>query len=92
MSSRQYEEYLENEHLRKITEHLGISVDEYLSLEPSDVQNNESDDGLIYSYWIEFKAKIPSDLADKINGLYENKVEFPPGFFESDDEDIDRDE
>lgn len=92
MSSRQYEEYLENEHLRKISEHLGISVDEYLSLDPSEIQDNANDDGFVSSQWIEFKAKIPRDLANKISGLYENKVEFPPGFFESDDEGLERDE
>ncbi|MCG8985254.1 hypothetical protein MI467_00180 [Delftia acidovorans] len=92
MSSSQYEDYLENEHVAKIAEYLGISVDEYLSLDPSEVQTNESDDGLIYSYWIEFNAEIPSEIAEKIDGLDGNKVEFPAGFFESDEGDMDQDE
>lgn len=61
-------EMLETSYDRKIAELLQISHEELMSLE-WDIEKDESEDGTIYNYRVEFKEAIPSIILNKINGL-----------------------
>lgn len=51
---------------------LGITYDELLELEYS-IEKEESNDGLIYNYIIEFDEETPKEILNKINNLEEGK-------------------
>ncbi|NLP59413.1 hypothetical protein HGB55_14650 [Lutibacter sp. B1] len=62
-------ERVENERLAKI---LGITYDEFISLD-SKIETNESKDNLIYNYRIEFYEDSPKEILEKINKLEEGR-------------------
>lgn len=88
MSSRQLEDQMEREGDQKVADYLGLTYEEYISLEPN-VEEVPSDDGLIYRYLVTFEATIPPYIAAKIRGLDDDEVSLPPGFFEEEDDDQD---
>jgi hypothetical protein len=51
-----------------LAEELGITVDE-LQLLHYTIDENTSNDGLIYNYIIQFDDECPREMLDKINGL-----------------------
>jgi len=57
---------------KKLAGILGISYDE-LSEIGYEIENNESKDGLLYNYIIEFPDDSNSEILDKINGLEDRK-------------------
>ena len=88
MSNRQLEEQMERDNDQKVADYLGLTYDEYVSLEPS-VEEMAGDDGLIYGYLVTFDTPPPADIAAKIRGLDDGEVALPPGFFEGEDDDLD---
>lgn len=88
MSSRQLEEQMEREGDQKVADYLGLTYEEYISLEPS-VEEMAGDDGLIYGYLITFEVSVPTDIAAKIRGLNDGEVALPPGFFDTEEQDPD---
>ena len=62
------EEQAEDRHLAKL---LDISYEDLIQLN-WEINTNESDDGLIYSYIVEFKEDSPKDILDKIDRLDNN--------------------
>ncbi len=86
MSSRHWEIQNDRENDEKIAKYIGLTYEEYISLEP-EVKDQESDEGLIYSYLIKFEAPIPADVAAKIRGLnVDAEALLPPGFFEAEED------
>jgi len=67
MIERQQEEFE-----KKLADILGITYDE-LSEIGYEIETNESKDGLIYNYIIEFPEDSSSEILDKINGLEDRK-------------------
>ncbi|NQT78743.1 MAG: hypothetical protein HQ565_13610 [Bacteroidetes bacterium] len=57
---------------KKLADILGITYDE-LSEIGYEIETNESKDGLIYNYIIEFPEDSSSEILDKINGLEDRK-------------------
>lgn len=68
MSSRQLEELYEEEQNQRLADHLGLTVDELDTLAPN-IDTNESNDGLVYNYVLNFHRDSPSELLAKVNGL-----------------------
>ncbi len=73
MSNRQLEEMQEEAFDRKLAVELGISYEELCELE-WDIDTNESDDGLVYSYIVTFSDSSPKDILDKVDGLEDGRV------------------
>lgn len=72
----------DDERLAKI---LGISYGELLELD-HEIDTDESSDGLIYNYIVEFSDDAPKEILDKINGLEDRKrVWIAPWEFENSD-------
>lgn len=69
MSSKQLDEIYEEQGNNHIAELLGISVEDYLSLEHSGINEVTSNDGLAYRYYIQFTNESPKEILAKINGL-----------------------
>lgn len=84
--SRAYEEAMERETDRRIAEYLGLSYEEYISLEP-EIEEHASDDGLVYSYLVNFNAEVPKRIKEKIKSWRGESAELPPDIFETPDED-----
>ena len=61
-------EMQEQERDKALADSLGISYDELTELEWS-IETDESDDGLIYNYRVEFSADSPKDILSKIESL-----------------------
>lgn len=68
MSSRQLEERYEEEQNQRLAKHLGLTVDELDTLAP-DIDTNESNDGLLYCYILNFHRDSPKELLAKVEGL-----------------------
>lgn len=68
MSSRQLEERYEEERNVRLSEHLGLTAEELDALE-AEIDTNESADGLIYCYILNFPRDAPKDLLSKVIGL-----------------------
>lgn len=86
MSSRQWEFQQERNNDEKVAKYLGLTYEEFVSLEPV-VEEQESDEGLIYSYLVTFEAQVPADLAARISELNDDgEVLLPPGFFETEEQ------
>lgn len=83
MSNGQLEEQMDRENDQKVASFLGITYEEYISLEPS-VEEMAGDDDLIYGYLVSFDAPIPVDIAARIRGLDGDEVTLPPAFFDED--------
>lgn len=67
---------------------LGISVEDAELLSDAEVTTNESDEGLVYSYWIDFEPVAEGELkADLIARFGSLEYELDPNFFD----DIERD-
>jgi len=82
MSSRQLEDLYEEQSDKHIADLLGISVDDYNQLEHDGIQDETSEDGLVYRHYIEFKDSSPKDIMNKIGGLDANNTfYFEPGSF-----------
>ena len=62
---------------------LEISIDDAELLADSEVTANESDEGLVYSYWINFEpvaeGKVRADLLARFGSL---EYELGPNFFD----------
>lgn len=86
MSNRQLEDAQERYIDEKVAEYIGLTYEEYISLDPQ-IEENASDDGLIYSYLVNFGVEVPEHIKDKIQAWGGNAVELPPGFFEEPDDD-----
>ena len=69
----------------KLAKILGITYDELLQLD-HEIDTDESNDGLIYSYIVEFGDDAPAEILDKIKGLEDRKrVWIAPWEFENSD-------
>jgi hypothetical protein len=88
MSSRQLDERYDEEHDARLAEHLGLTVDELGALEP-EIDTNESADGLIYSYILNFPRDAPKELLAKVIGLAPDSLtmQLALGIFNSEDRD-----
>ena len=69
MSSRQLEDINEEQGNNHIAGLLGISVEDYLSLEHSGINEVTSNDGLVYRYYVQFSNESPKEILAKIKGL-----------------------
>ncbi|MCI5208484.1 MAG: hypothetical protein D3910_06755 [Candidatus Electrothrix sp. ATG2] len=86
MSNRQLEEMQEEASDRKLAAELGISYEELCELE-WDIDTNESDDGLVYSYVVTFSDSSPKDILDKVDGLEDGRVVYlSPSAFSDENE------
>jgi hypothetical protein len=86
MSSRQLEDLYEEQSDKRIAEILGISVEDYQSLNHSGVQDVESNDGTVYRQYIQFDEDSPKNILSKIDGLDStNTVYFDAGFPDEDE-------
>ena len=62
---------------------LGISVEDGELLAGSEITTNESDDGLVYSYWINFEPEAEGELrADLLARFGSLEYELDPNFFD----------
>ncbi len=62
---------------------LGISVEDGELLAGSEITTNESDDGLVYSYWINFEPEAEGELrADLLARFGSLEYELNPNFFD----------
>ncbi len=73
MSNRQLEQKYENEQHQKISEVLGITLDE-LSQTDFEISTNESDEGLVYNLLVVFADSSSDEVLAKIEGLDENRT------------------
>lgn len=84
--SSQYEDAMEQWKDRKIAEALGIS-DEELASVPYEIQDDASDDGLVYSLMVVFGEGADQAVLDKIEDLEDgNIVRLSPSIFDEPDE------
>jgi len=80
MSNEQLEENEENNLKKRLAHELNISLDELSELEWV-IDENSSDDGLIYNYIIQFSDNSPRDILDKIPNLSDsNSIELDVNF------------
>lgn len=68
MSSRQLEDRREQEQIEQLAEHLGLTMEEFDTLAP-DIDTNESSDGMVYSYVLNFPRDAQKDILSKVIGL-----------------------
>ena len=68
MSSRQLEDRREQEQIERLAEHLGLTMDEFDTLAP-DIDANESSDGMVYNYVLNFHRDAPKEILSKVIGL-----------------------
>ena len=68
MSSSQLDDIYEQKRARAIAQRLGISYDELLETAYT-LDDNESNDGLIYNHIVRFQESSPKHILDKIEGL-----------------------
>ncbi|MGL4806036.1 MAG: hypothetical protein ACRC26_06785 [Bacteroidales bacterium] len=52
---------------RKIASHLGLTYEEFAEYH-TEVDTDESSEGLIYNYIVRFSDEIPQEIWDKIKG------------------------
>lgn len=88
MSSRQLEDAYEREFDERVAEYIGLTYDEYISLQPEIVQIS-GDDGEDRGLQVVFSAPVPAALTAKLGS---ESVDLPPGFSEWDDEEPPPDE
>ena len=69
MSSTQLDNIYEEQGNNHIAGLLGISVEDYLNLEHSGINEITSKDGLVYRYYIQFSDESPKEILAKIKGL-----------------------
>jgi hypothetical protein len=82
MSSTQLDDLYDEQSDKHIAKLLGITVDEYNQLEHGGIQEDASDEGLVYRYYIESKNTSPRQILKKIKGLDSNNTfYFEPGSF-----------
>lgn len=81
MSSRQFEEYQERRQDELIAAHLGLTYDEYVSLDPTEILEGDG----VTTYRIEFQASIPKSIFKKITVIDDNAVEIPMWLFDETD-------
>ncbi len=82
--SRQFDEKQEELADEKLAHYLGISIGELNQLD-WELDTNESKDGLIYNYIIEFHEDSPKEILDKISDLEDGRwIYLPPQFFYED--------
>jgi hypothetical protein len=88
MSSRQLEDQYEEEHNQRLAKHLGLTEVELDALDPV-LDTNESADGLIYCYILNFHRDAPKNLLAKVKGLAPGSMtmQIAPGIFDSEDRD-----
>jgi hypothetical protein len=85
MSNRQLEEQREKEDEEKLASALNITFED-LQLLDYEIQNNESDDGLLYSIFIQFSDESPREILNKIKGLSDtNNIEISANTFDRED-------
>jgi len=88
MSSRQLEEQQERDANQRIAEYIGLTYEEYADL-GANIEANESDDGLTYSYMVIFDLPLPPHIASKIRELDGDRVHLPAGLFEEEEGPLD---
>jgi hypothetical protein len=82
MSSRQLDDLYEEQADEHIAKLLGITTDEYQQLDHDGIQEETSNEGLVYRHYIEFKETSPKHILNKIAGLDANNTfYFGPGSF-----------
>ncbi|MCS3871155.1 hypothetical protein J3D55_004071 [Chryseobacterium ginsenosidimutans] len=85
--SRQLDDLFEQQSDEHIAKLLGITLEEFQSLEHSGVLDNSSDDGQIYEYYIEFDSQNPKEILNKITGINSsNTVYFSINDFDEHDD------
>lgn len=85
MGSRQLEERWEHERDEAAAQFVGLSLQEYESLDP-EITGDESAAGVATGFIVTFRNKIPDDLRAKIKALEGDFVRLPLGFFDQDEE------
>lgn len=81
-AKEQYMEMREEERNKGLAATLGISLDEFNRLD-WDLNTNESEDGLVYSYILEFGKDSPKEILNKIERLEDGcRVYLSPWEFE----------
>ncbi|WP_293887848.1 MULTISPECIES: hypothetical protein [unclassified Sphingobacterium] len=86
MSSRQLEELQEEKRDRAIAEELGITYEE-LGETNFEIDPDNSEDGVVYGYYIVFKDGSSQEVLDKIDGLENNRVYFDTLMFSDEPDD-----
>ncbi len=82
MSSRQLDDLYEEQADKHIADLLGITTEEYQQLVHDGIQDETSNDGLVYRQYIEFKDTSPKHILNIIAGLDANNTfYFEPGSF-----------
>ena len=82
MSNAQLEDIQDEFRNMKLASILGISFDDLCELD-WEIGTNESNDGLIYEYIIEFDENCPKDILVKIDGLEDGfTIRIPPWEFD----------
>jgi len=80
-----YMEMREEERDKRLASTLGITFDELNCLQ-WDLNTNESEDGLVYGYILEFDESSPKEILNKIEGLEDGcRVWLSPWEFEDDE-------
>jgi len=83
MSSRELEDRQEKMVEERVAKELGITPEE-LRETAYEIIDNSSDDGLIYSYFIEFSEESPKDVLEKIGVDENNQIEVSRDLFDGD--------
>jgi hypothetical protein len=83
MSSRQLDDLNEEQSDNLVAGLLGISVEDYQRLDHSGIQDVTSNNGLVYSYYIQFNDNSPKEILNKIKGIDStNTVYFDTGLLD----------
>jgi len=84
MSNIQLEEMQEEYSNKQLASYIGITFEDLCELE-WDIDTNESNDGLIYEYIIEFQEGCSEEILDKIEELEDGRIiRLPPWVFADD--------
>lgn len=84
MGSHQLDERMEQERDETAAGLLGLTLEEYESLDP-EITQDESSTGMDVGFLVTFGAGIPAHLRNKIKGLQGDFVRLPLWAFDQDD-------
>lgn len=82
MSSRQLEEAMERELDERVAAEIGLTYDEYMSLQPELIPIDGAD-GEDHGQQVVFSVPVPPELAAKLGP---ELIQLPPGFSEWEDD------
>ncbi len=83
MSSKELDDVLQDNADKQLALSLGISYEDLCEL-TWEIGNNESSDGLVYEYLVQFDPDSPAEILSKIEGIDDSLVvRLPPSEFDS---------